>query len=194
MNPSIDESLLNLPLENRHCIEENEIIILDIKNFFLYCKLMFTLLHPDNTEINKYPLDRNYSCKIITNKPYSLNDEIFKNRKIIKVRIREKHENLPRILIRDELFFILMIADIEYGKKYVLDYGISFSKAVMNEMPEPRIISITLDGKKTFEIMFDDTMEWLSLKNSYEKYIKNCKNSDAKIIQVYIANLSTYLA
>ena len=97
-------------------------------------------------------------------------------------------------LERDDLFFILMIADIEYGKKYVLDYGISFSKAVMNEMPEPRIISITLDGKKTFEIMFDDTMEWLSLKNSYEKYIKNCKNSDAKIIQVYIANLSTYLA
>jgi hypothetical protein len=57
----------------------------------------------------------------------------------------------------------------------------------MPENSEPKFLTLNLYGTTKLELFFDETMEWLSLKNFYEKALKNSKMVDLKKIQSFIS-------
>lgn len=183
ISPSIDESSMNIPLESRQYTNETELIITDIRLYLLYRKTTRMLLNPKIPSAEEFPLKKFYESSLNFNSIYTGNDSIFKNN-IINVKIKIGNGLYNKAVIRNEEFFIMVTP--EPDGNYKLEYISHFKKTLVKEISEPRLMVLVFESGKNVEIMFDDTIKWLSLKNSYEKYQKTSKALEIKRIQSFI--------
>ena len=190
--PSIDEGSFNIPLENRQCVNEKECKINDIRLFLMYRKAMFLMLHPLNTAYQVLPLNDGLKFELKDNELYTLNEPFFKQRTLFYVRIRDKKIAGTRILVKDDETFIIASFDDIIGK-YRIEHGVNFRKISLIDRNESKVISVRLEDNRIIDIFFDDALHWLSLRNSYEKSIRNLKLADCKEIQEFIFNHNAYL-
>lgn len=186
ISPSLDESSLNIPLENRNCFSDSECVITEIRLFFLYRELFLHLYKARIHEINENPL-KNYENSLDLAKLYKLNDKSFAQKSKIRVRCKEKRGFSAKFIIKDDLFFILLALDEKCPDFYKIEYCVGMNRIQMTENSEPKYLTLILYGTTRLELFFDETMEWLSLKNFYEKAMKNSKMVDLKKIQSFIS-------
>ena len=190
--PGIDEVAMNIPLENRQCVNEEETKVTDIRLFLLYRKAMFLLFHPLNTAYQILPLDNSLKYELKHSELYTLNENFFKQRDMFFVRIKDNKITGTRILVKDDEIFIIVAFDENIGK-YRIEYGVSLRKINLVDRNESKVISVRLEDKRVIDIFFDDPLHWISLKNSYDESIKKLKLSDCKKIQEFIFNHNAYL-
>ena len=183
---SIDENALNIVLDNRQCLNDNEINIIELRLFLLFRKVMILLFFQTDAKANSFPLNDFYECSIKENESYPHDDNFFKFKPVFKVKLRENKGFYERILIKDDKFLVVVMNDPYTNSFYRVDILVVFSKISINDKSEPKLMSFEAEGRKNIEVVFDDTLEWLTLKNSYEKCIKNCKLSELKTIQSFI--------
>ncbi|OMJ91485.1 hypothetical protein SteCoe_5975 [Stentor coeruleus] len=185
ISPSLDESSLNIPLENRNCFSDSECVITEIRLFFLYRELFLHLYKSRIHEINENPL-KNYENSLDISKLYKLDDKNFAQKAKIRVRCKEKRGMSSKLLIKDEHFFILLSLDERNADFYRIEYCVGMNRIQMTENSDPKILILNLYGTTKIELVFDETMEWLSLKNFYEKMLRNSTMVDLKKIQSFI--------
>ena len=86
---SIDENALNIVLDNRQCLNDNEINIIEIRLFLLFRKVMILLFFQNDAKANSFPLNDFYECSIKENESYPHDDNFFKFKPVFKVKLRE---------------------------------------------------------------------------------------------------------
>jgi len=180
--PSIDE--VNAPLENRRHLAETEKFINEMRYFWLY-RNFFGLLQGMEIE-NEYPVNFNPMCDIDVDKVYKIFDRCFVDKPKILVKSKDKKGLSTKVLVRDENFFILLRKCEESEDSYRIDALKNLGQVTLAENPNPKVFVVFLQDTGKIEIIFEDTMEWLSLKNFYEKSVRNIKITETIEIQNFL--------
>jgi hypothetical protein len=185
ISPFLDTRLLSIPSELKLVLTENETTINDIRLFLLYRKLFLSFNLHENSKILK-DFEFNQHPELSFDTIYKISDKQFSSKGKMRVKIREKRGTFPRVLIKDERFVILLALEESGPECYKVDCIENFAKLVAKETNEPKVMVLVSDRNKTFDIIFDDTMEWLSFKNFFEKTLKNVKRKELESLQQLI--------
>ena len=138
---SIDENALNIVLDNRQCLNDNEINIIELRLFLLFRKVMILLFFQNDAKANSFPLNDFYECSIKENESYPHDDNFFKFKPVFKVKLRENKGFYERILIKDDKFLVVVMNDPYTNSFYRVDILVVFSKISINDKSEPKHMS-----------------------------------------------------
>lgn len=182
ISPSFDET--SIPLENRRCLTETEGVVNEMRLFWLY-RNFFGFLQGMETE-SMYPICFNLICEVDVDQVYKISDKCFVDKPKILVKTKDKGRVTPKVLVRDENFFILLKKCEDFEDYYKIDALKNLSQVTLPENSQPKLLILILQDIGRTEILFEDTMEWLSIKNFYEKSVRNIKITETIEIQNFL--------
>lgn len=182
ISPSIDEA--NVPLENRRHLTDTEKFINEMRFFWLY-RNFFGFLQGMEIE-SEYPINFNPICDLNINNFYKISDRCFIDKPKILVKSKDKKGLTTKVLVRDENFFILLKKCEDGEDSYRIDALKNLGQVTLAENSQRKVIVMFLQDIGKIELIFEDTMEWLSLKNFYEKSVRNIKITETIEIQNFL--------
>jgi Uncharacterised conserved protein/CLEC16A C-terminal len=184
--PSIDEVSAGIPLEQRRCVTEDDVIRNDIRLFLVYRKLRYVIIPddiPPGLDYDKFPLrsisDSNYKL----NEVYEFRSGQANGKDLVKIVV--KGINAVKFVVDDPDYFILA----RHGPDedlFVIETVAKFSKVSVQDRPEPKVMVINIDKLPPLFIAFDEYQTWIILKNKIEKKSKEGKENDIHLLRSFI--------
>jgi hypothetical protein len=171
LSPALDETRLSQ--ESQRSIPETKELQHLMRCFWLYRRIYSSLQLLE--EEKSYPISSSLLSDLDLSKTYRITDTCFYDKPKIILRVKHKSKISSKVLVRDENFLILLGKCQIEEENYRVDFIENLTQVFLPENVNPKVLTVLSNTSGTLELCFDDLMEWLSIKNFYEKQVKNAK-------------------
>lgn len=185
--PSVDERLMQIPLENRRPFGDDDLARYEIRLFLLYRKLNYLIFPseiPEGIDYNSCPLKALSTHFLEVGNSYHLNAGHLKGKSTTKTIVKGL-TNSVRFIVDDPNFFILSQKSND-GSSLVIEYLVRYSRIQIQDRQEPNVMMVHIEQKTQLVLTFENFSVWITLKNKIEKRIRDCKENDVMLLRGFI--------